>query len=153
MSHSQPPTGEQPSPAGPPAAGRRGTSALKWGAAAALAVLLLVGAMLVTGNIAKGRAHASDAGAVQETIRLEATSRGGGHVTWTLGASSSSHDFTSRWSESFQRNGEVIMMKVTGDFGDPEAAVTCKIYVNDELKVSASGSGGQGLATCVYPNR
>lgn len=92
----------------------------------------------------------SDAG----TITLEATASTTGTVIWgNLDGSTNTEEFTGTWTKEItpKDSTEMYNVIVSGDFMDESSEVSCKLYVDGELKDEATGTGSAGSASCTQP--
>ncbi|MGX5357570.1 hypothetical protein [Kocuria sp. KH4] len=88
------------------------------------------------------------------TVTLEATASTTGTALWMdLDGSSNTEEFTGTWSKEIplKDGNETYTLSVTGDFMDENSEVTCKLYVDGELKDEATGTGSAGSASCSQP--
>ncbi|PWF88021.1 hypothetical protein CIK52_01610 [Kocuria rosea] len=88
------------------------------------------------------------------TVTFEATASTTGTVIWgNLDGSTNTEDFTGTWTKEVtpKESSELYNVTVTGDFMDDSSEVTCKLYVDGELKDEATGTGSAGSASCTQP--
>lgn len=88
------------------------------------------------------------------TVTLEATATTTGMVMWMdMDGSSHTEEFTGTWSKEIplEDGTETYTLSVTGDFMDESSEVSCKLYVDGELKDEATGTGSAGSASCSQP--
>lgn len=88
------------------------------------------------------------------TVTLEATASTTGTVLWMdMDGSSNTEEFTGTWTKEIplKDETETYTLSVTGDFMDESSEVTCKLYVDGELKDEATGTGAAGSASCSQP--
>lgn len=86
-----------------------------------------------------------------DTIKLEATATGNGQVIWGTAGSTNTEQFSGTWVKEVPKGKELMTLMVSGDGMDPNSKVTCKLYINGELKQEKSGSGQFGSASCTQP--
>lgn len=87
------------------------------------------------------------------TVTLEATASTNGTVIWgDLDGSTNTEQFTGTWTKEIApKDGALYHVTVTGDFMDESSEVTCKLYVDGDLKEEATGTGSAGSASCTQP--
>lgn len=95
-------------------------------------------------------ANAEEADAV-DTILLEATASGEGHVMWGVDGGTNTESFTGTWSKEVPADSGMLTFSVTGDILDETSEVSCTMTIDGEVKDEATGSGAAGGAVCVQP--
>lgn len=86
-----------------------------------------------------------------DTVLLEATASGEGHVMWGSDGGTNTESFTGTWSKEVPSDAGMMSLTVTGDILDEDSEVSCTLTIDGEAKDEASGSGATGGATCIQP--
>lgn len=86
-----------------------------------------------------------------DTVLLEATASGEGHVVWGADGGTNTETFTGTWSKEVPSDTGMLTLTVTGDILDENSEVSCTLTIDGEVKDEATGSGAAGGATCIQP--
>lgn len=87
------------------------------------------------------------------TVTLEVTANGPASISWgELSGGTNTLDVTETWSTDVTaQDGDLYHLTVYPTFMSSTTEVTCNLYVDGELKDTATGTGENGSASCTQP--